>query len=179
MGVFLLDGLKFYYDCDELSGTRADSGPNGLDVPVTGSVGSVSGALGQGVGGTGNTSNYLEAAHDDLFRVPGAFTLSYWTFIPTGTLTSNHPAIGHFNTTSPNEEAGWLGYMRNSNDRHTFEVSADGVPANVVLPRSHERGPIEASQGQANHSSTFSYFNHAKKLRSRVLTSIPSPGQAA
>ena len=132
MGVFLLDALKLYYDCDEIGGTRFDSGPNGLDVPVTGSVGSVTGARTLGVGGTGNTSNFLEAAHNDLFRVPGAFTLSYWTFIPAGTLTTNHPAISHFNTTSPNVQASWLGYMRNSNDRNTFEVSADGVAANVV-----------------------------------------------
>lgn len=133
MGVFLLDGLKFYYDCEELSGTRFDSGPNELDVPVVGAVGSVAGALGLGVGGTGNTSNYLEAAHDDRFRVGDApFTLSYWTLIPAGTLTLTHPAVGHFNTTAPNNEAGWLGYMRNANDRHTFEVSADGIAANVV-----------------------------------------------
>lgn len=128
----LLNNLKFYYKGDELSGTRVDSGPNGLDIPQIGFVGSTPGVLNVGVDGTGNTSNYLEAAHDDLFRAPGAFTLSYWTFIPAGTLNTNHPAVGHFNTTSPNAQAGWLGYMRNADDRHTFEVSADGVAANVV-----------------------------------------------
>jgi len=132
MGVFLFDALKFYYKGDEASGQRDDSGPNGLHVPAIGAVGSVPGALNLGVGGTGNVSNFLEAAHNDLFRVPGAFTLSYWHLIPAGTLTENHPAIGHFNTTSPNAQAGWLGYMRNANDRHTFEASADGIAANVV-----------------------------------------------
>ena len=131
-GIRLLDGIKFFYRCDELSGTRVDAGPNGLDVAQIGTVGNVAGIRSFGVNGTGNTSNYLEAAHNDLFRVPGAFTLSYWTFIPAGTLTTNHPAIGHWNTTAPNAEASWLAYMRNADDRHTFEVSDDGIGANVV-----------------------------------------------
>lgn len=126
-GVLLLNGLKYYYRADEASGTRFDEGPNGLDVAQVGNVGNVSGVRLLGINGTGNNSNYLEAAHNDLFRVgDNPFTLSYWAYIPAGTLTSNHPAVAHWNTNAGATQAGYLAYMRNSNDRHTLEVTNDG-----------------------------------------------------
>lgn len=124
--VLLLDSLKFYYNCDETSGTRVDSGPNGLDVPQIGTVTSVTGKRGLGVNGIGNTSNYLEAVHNDLFRIgDNPFTLSYWAYIPTGTLTTNHPAISHYQNSG--NQRGWVAYMQNANDRHSFAVSSDGA----------------------------------------------------
>ena len=132
MGIFLLDGLKYHYDCDQLSGTRFDDGPNELDVGVIGGVSSVAGILVRAVNTTGNPLNILEAAHDDLFRVgDNDFTLTFWNLIATGKEFDNHELISHFDNDGVNER-GYLARYTTVGDKYTWHCSADGISGTTL-----------------------------------------------
>lgn len=127
MGIFLLDDIKFYYRCDEASGTREDASSNGLDVNEIGTVPTAAGARSLAVDGTGNSSNRLEASHNDGFRGSGAngITVSAWVKIATGAETANQPIVAHW----ANASRGWLLWHRpiGANQFLRFNVSSDGA----------------------------------------------------
>lgn len=133
MDIFLKDGLKYYYDCDEGSGTRFDSGSNGLDVPAIGSVNAqASGALNNAVDTTGNLVNYLSAVHDDLFRVgDNPFTLTFWSKIQTGQEFALSPAVAHYDSDGVSQ-AGYQARYRGGTKRYEWICSADGSAVTIL-----------------------------------------------
>jgi hypothetical protein len=127
--------MKFYYKCDETSGTRADSHTNGLDVAqVAPSTGSQAGALNLAVNATGNSANRLEAAHNDLFRGDSAsgFTISAWCRLGVGEAALNNPLVAHW--VASGNERGWLLWQRPSGGDNflRFLVSSDGSATQEV-----------------------------------------------
>ena len=132
MGVFLLDDIKYYYNCDETSGTRFDSSSNGLDVGVIGGVPSVAGVLVRAVNTTGNPVNILEEPHDDGFRAgDNDFTLTFWNFIATGKEFDNHELISHLDEEGV-DERGYLARYTTVGDKYTWTVSSNGEIGGVT-----------------------------------------------
>lgn len=122
----LLDGLVLYYKCDETSGLRADAHSGGLDMAITGTVGSAAGKIGLGVDGTGSSSNFLDRVSTAaLLFGDGPFTISGWQNIGTGEDVQDQPIFTVFNTTG-NQRCYQL-YWDNSASRYRFVVSGDGT----------------------------------------------------
>lgn len=74
----LLDGLQAYWKLDEASGTRVDSGPNGLDLTPTNAPGSAAGKVGSAATFVQASAQYLSHADAPALRVNGSWTWSLW-----------------------------------------------------------------------------------------------------
>lgn len=79
----LLTGLVAYWKMDEASGTRVDSGPNGLHLTPSNAPVSVTGTIGDAALFEQASSQYLSHPDDVLLRVNGDWTWSFWVKMTT------------------------------------------------------------------------------------------------
>ncbi len=132
MGVFFLDGLVVYYKCNETGGNRLDESVNGLDMIVTGSVGSSTGKLGLGIDGTGSSSNFLDRPTNPAFLFgDGPCTISGWQNILTGEDVQDQPIFTVYDTVGDNRA--YQLYWDNSANRYRFVMSGDGTSVDQAV----------------------------------------------
>lgn len=128
----LLDGLRGYWDCDEAGGSDRVSKVNGIDFVETGTVTSVTGALGDAVDGTGNASNILDQASTPLLLFGDEpMTVSCWANVNVGENLSNGPILAVWDATG--NQRSWLLWFRAGGvERWQFLASSDGSASSSI-----------------------------------------------